>query len=1487
MKEKSHKLNRTSNIFKLGKYTIIAIIQWEIGNNENLRRVNMKLLIISDLHFDENNSWDFINKITSNMVHRVKKKLIENEELTIIFLGDIINCGGIGNNLVKFSEADKFIDLLKNAFSNVKMLFIPGNHEIENNSFELSAFNNFCQQHSYKKDYVFTMKSSVFSVEEANVNLILVDSTLTRNHDLNGKIDIKALKSKMNAGKNIIFMHHPPCELEGADRSIINENELIATHSNFIFYGHQHGNVKVPDFLNNDTDIHSVGTLFKQEKGCSNEFLLLDITDGRINFAYRYIWTVTNFVANLLFPVKTNKISDHITLSEPDKKPTKIFRKLQRMSNSQKNRKENAIWYDYIGEDIIDVIKKHNLMLLLGDAGTGKSFELANIYWHYKNDDDYFPIWVNLRNTNYSDVAKYINLAQHNTIDRKIPLLIMDGLDEMDGGEIADLVKELGSATQGNSEVKILLSARTNYRVSIDIHFVEYMLLPLNTEQISTIAIDNGIVNTTNFLECLKTTDGMTLAQTPFYLFDMIRIYKDTETLPKREFLLDLMISYRFKNGDERFPCAFKDTLLANEDLLRSQLKELSFIMQSLHIFALKNKEYTRCFSSNIREFFNKTGLILCKESDHTLVWEFEHNIFREFLVAEYLEDISFDKLLEIITYDKNNKLLRPSWVNILSFLIPMRIDDCIISWLIDNAPETIYKFESDRITAEKRDKIFIKLMQDSFDKRIPIYALHEEERLAKFFQGKSALSFLIEVIRNPLNNASSLGAISILRYFNNFYDMETEIKNVIIPYLNIKQPDYMVSMSVKTLIQLFDRDLLILVPEVFDLLKDDERSEVIGALCKLFHRANVVDDYYEYLFRMFDRYGKLQESLSATKEFTSAIKSFRNLNNILQLIELFCSDESYQFYEINELFKDLIIKVFEMNEHEHNKLLNNLVKIFVCVSSRCDKKKSNIIKQLFIDYGLLHDAFRRILKLKIPIEAMMFSIEDIMEKQVLDILISSYLADEVNPETYKWYARRNSKDSEIFDKLNQAVRDKEGIEIKIDEAIDWKKIQQEGNQKYFDSLFDKSKFALMIDELIAFLGDQTLCEELLGDTFSKVPPNRKDLQNIRTVLYHNGNGKCKVARFLESVDWGNISINEISRMFQNHEQIEVSLAQQKYLETYFYNKIENVNFEKLSKTQFYIVRQIILLHNKFKFVIRDDKLTEMLMLPWYVFVSSTSLSDSETLNFVSQNISDTSKLRKKIIYNIKNKKLDPLTAHTHILYCANEELVEGVDIAIDLFRNTSEEARGFKNCTIDYLITVKGDDFVNNLVDETIDDDFLKYLSYKIKNKNDKIIAIMIKRNSESDDQLLFLIELLKLNNRYALEKYYNLAKEANTLPDLLPEGSHIEEITMAIREINDISLIDVIFNLIKLCFSDGFKDKENFGLRGSLGTVINNFIQVDKVYTKEMLISLINDCEDNERLISTCNWHLKNIEHLINVSSDMPWNLETTLTFLKSRKS
>lgn len=224
---------------------------------------------------------------------------------------------------------------------------------------------------------------------------------------------------------------------------------------------------------------------------------------------------------------------------------------------------------------------------------------------------------------------------------------------------------------------------------------------------------------------------------------------------------------------------------------------------------------------------------------------------------------------------------------------------------------------------------------------------------------------------------------------------------------------------------------------------------------------------------------------------------------------------------------------------------------------------------------------------------------------------------------------------------------------------------------------------------------------------------------------------------------------------------------------------------------------------------------------------------------------------------------------------------------AIDLFNSKLKEAKHQKNIAVDYLLSIKGNKFVNNLVSQITDLALLRYLAYCIKIDNTKLISKLIDESEKSEPQTLFLKELLELNNRYALETYLEPATRANGLPDLHSDNSRIGEITMAIREIKDISLIDVISKLFEVYYSEEFSDKESFGLRESLYAVINNFTQVDKLRTKEILANHITKYPEKSKPISVCNWHLNSIEKATTVPNDLPWELKEAIAFLKSHRT
>lgn len=1172
------------------------LTRYVVKYNDNFCIINggyMKLLIISDLHFDKENDWDFINSITQSMVSKVKRRIQDYEELIVIVLGDIIHRGGNGYLSEKFLEAEKFIDTLRKEFVNINFLFIPGNHEIVGENEELTRFNEFCVKHSYKKDIQFTKESSVYAFEKAGINLILADSTLNRHHAAAGNIDVQAIKDKLSINKkNLIFIHHPPCEIEGTDRSVVNSKELLATRANFIFYGHQHGGAVKTDLLEGDTDIHTVGTLLKREDYAIHEFLLLDISDGKFKSAYRYTHNGRCFIFDVLFPFKTEVKSHGLPLGKPsDEVKIKILRKLKCNSDSNSRSENNdSIWSKYVGEDIDSILKKYNKLLIIGDAGIGKSFELAGIYESFKNDEDYFPLWLNVRNTNYTAISQHIEYAQKCTIDRKLPCLIIDGLDEMDSDKVSTFIKDIGTASNNNSDIKIIISVRTNHKISLA-GFIEYRILPLDINQIKDIATEGGVTDEIAFVKCLESTGCLPLAQIPFYLIDIIQLYLKNGVLPKRDKLLDRIITFRFKKGDERNPVEDSKRLMSNEDDLRQWLKELSFFMQSQHLYSMDNTRYTQYFSLDKRGFFNRTGLISCKESGHTLNWEFNHNIFREYFTAAYIYNIPMEELLELITFDSSHKKLRSSWVNTVSFVFTLRQEDDLKNWLIENAKDVLIHFETDRLTEDERNNIFVSIMEDSFRKEIPVYAYYDTAKLAQYFQSNKTIDYMIEILQKPCSERAVLSSLRILKHCTLFFDKEMELREVIFKYINYETSEYVVSYAVSALANIFYSELLYLLEDIFSLIENDNRPEVVGAICELIVKASSADKYVDYILKNLNITGRLYRKIK------EAASTFNQTDTIIKSLIWLSGDNNTgrYYYGYDELFKKIILNALQLDKVDD--LLENFVDIFIAVSGKSERVKTESIKWFFMETKKLSRAFRLILTSKLHYQQKLFAIEDIMDETLVGILIESYAKNEVEPEIYKEYAKRLPENSIIFTTINDSVIKKEGCQIQREQKVDWENIQRQARQIYFDSLFSKDSFSALIQELLSFIGEDVKCEDLFSHSFERVPNNRQELISVLGAVYNWGTENCLTSNFMNVIEWELFSIYQICEFLKNREQVNITSEQENFIKAYYNVKLEVINFEILDQSNpkheilFWHAKHVVFLMKKFNFPCSDEKL--------------------------------------------------------------------------------------------------------------------------------------------------------------------------------------------------------------------------------------------------------------------------------------------------------
>lgn len=1457
----------------------------------------MKILLISDLHFKEHNDWDMINKITNNMIRRVNNKMKKDDNVVVITLGDIIDFG----NPNAFQQAKLFYSHLQQNLATSEFRFVPGNHELINKN--LNDFNLFTKEFNQPD---FTDKDTVYAEDTQGCRILYVDSTLSRIHNKPGQINLEEIKAKMSDLKNIICMHFPPCVQDGIDKNIPNSGELISTRTNYIFYGHQHGYVRIPDCLEKDTDIHSVGTLLKDDVN-EHEFILLDIAGSKINYAYRYVHNGVKFTPEILLPQKKNLQSDVIkTTAPPLPQASCLKRKVKKtLGDINSSNFDGLLWSNLIGTDIDEYINENNLIILLGDAGSGKSFELQRIYQNYIIHEEYFPIWVQLKNVSNEKLNEYIDYCK-NTIDRKTPMLIFDGLDEMQSQNINNFIRDIGSAVLDDTEIKVIISARTALSSTIA-GFIQCTLIDVDDAGIKEYA-KSKVVDAELFYKEVCESGCIGLARKPFYLVEMVKLFANTNTLPKEVDLLPKMINNRFFDSDKKHTQTLLpgECLVDNEALIYCKMEEISFFMQTQKEYILTNYNYTSIISNyKDRKLLNRTGLLTKSPIDNTIAWEFEHNNFREYLAAKYLNQLSFDEIISIIVYDKNCPKLRPSWLNVVAYLLSMQnndklINDKLINWLIANAKDALCDFESEKLTLANRNEIFMEVMNDAISKQLPINLLYDSNKLGRYFQSDESISFMLGILKTNTNNNAVSSALHVLRCCDNYFGKENELKSAIIEKpLKDKNYEHIVSLSIETLTRIFAKDLTNITAEIFAILSEDRRSRVFGALCKLLVEAEAVDNYIDNIIKMLNSVKGIKEDIAVQRRIENALTNAKSVSAVSSIIKVFCNNElPYVLNSKDAIFAQNCERATELFHQGNTEILTTMIDCFIAMASKRDRRKCQIVKTFFLDTKTLLTAFEDMLSRKLRAGSMRFTIENIMDETLVDILIEKYLHSDTLDEAFKCYARGVSSNSTIFMKLDDAVLKKDNARIQCEEQIDWNKNRKECNQKYFNCLFDKGLFSKLIDELLFYIKKNDItCEQLVYNSseFSDVPHERVDLQNIITALFHSELTTQKVAQFFDYINWECFCTCEMCRMLENNvEDIEIDDEQKQYINNYLKKQFASINLKNYSESminkdenKYKYIRHIISLAIKSEFTFTVEKLLEMLMLPWYVFVSSTSTGESKTLKFVAERIVDSKKLQYKILENVRNGKMEPLAAQTHLLYCLENELPDAIEMAIDLFYSGLEEAKFHKNTAVDYLLAMKGNKFVDNLVSKATDYDLLAYLARCMKSDNTNLINKLIDENKKSESQTLFLKELLELNNRYALETYLELAKRSNGLPDLHSDDSRSMEITLAIRKINDISLSDVISKLFEVCYSEGFTDKESFGLRDALNTVINNLNKIDSFRIKEMLTDLIEKHPKNGKLLSVCHWHLKDIDRLINVSSDSPWSIKKTLAFLKSHRT
>lgn len=253
----------------------------------------MKVLHISDLHFNSGSYHVEPYKIEKGLINLIKSKRDEEDGFYLIVSGDITTAGTTDG----FSEAKSFFENILNE-TNIKkenFLVCPGNHDIANDSFE--AFDSF--SYGIRHDNVFTFKKNHSNIFFHDKNCFISINTSYHLDYKFGKIDISQLSKLLkenaqeinNSKIKIILFHHHLLNILDDDNSAI-KNSYNFFHMinrfkfDFIFHGHQHARQL---FDINNTKINSISALL-DNRASSNLIAYYELEESSINIKEEYVY---------------------------------------------------------------------------------------------------------------------------------------------------------------------------------------------------------------------------------------------------------------------------------------------------------------------------------------------------------------------------------------------------------------------------------------------------------------------------------------------------------------------------------------------------------------------------------------------------------------------------------------------------------------------------------------------------------------------------------------------------------------------------------------------------------------------------------------------------------------------------------------------------------------------------------------------------------------------------------------------------------------------------------------------------------------------------------------------------------------------------------------------------------------------------------------------------------------------------------------------
>lgn len=1134
-------------------------------------------------------------------------------------------------------------------------------------------------------------------------------------------------------------------------------------------------------------------------------------------------------------------------------------------------------------EDTSDLVKKNNKIVLLGDAGSGKTTELQRIAHFFSQDNSpFYPIMVSLNVYVTQNISELLP-SNWKEIPQNQLLILLDGLDEIESKNRNDAIRQIELFSEKHLDLHIVVSCRTNFykketeRLSGTLKgFSSYVLLNLDEREKEKYIETKLGPQKEDFKESISRNRLQNLLKMPFYLVELVRLFEENKSLPKTKAkIFEKLLNARIQLDEEHFRNIIE--LREKQNTIIETLERLALGMEVLGRNYITNNEFQKLISEDSLRELIKYCTVLKKNEGKQVTWQFEHKNFQEYLAAKVLSRQPLDTIKEFISFAPNYRKIIPSWVNTLSFLLSIMDEDStlfneLIDWIKEIESELITKCEPERIDVSTRFRIFKSIFDHYKEKKVWInFDKFDYNELAQFGQSEETLDFLLTELENPAHYTTLYNTINLLSYLTIPPKYEKRTTKLLVNYaLDSEKGESIQNNALVTLADLRLNSQEI-INQIVPMLSSSNNSQVRSGLYYLLYNSDYLDENID-VFLDGIKYVRFHSSIKNGKmrladerwHLKKGLEKARSPEAIKDILIYFKENPQ----DLDELSLDESILVIAENAADacakDSSLLDIVTELFVfLVKEHLYDEEAKKFASFFDKTNERLEVFQNIFsQLKSDRNNTLLLLASLADENTIEYFVQQYENHNIANEDVKIFQNYLSwKNNDLFLPFNKLINEKSGNKFTLPPKKDFDEERKKRIQEDIKLLFDKKKF---LEEI-----------KLIFETEKKETFTRRELIEIRTenwedpyfselaihtlddIAGEKGTSSEGAIQIINKWNWDMFSISTIYN-YTVTDEVVLSQEQKDWIAKWCYTHIEKVNFKTAFTVtddgQFNINTWGIYLWYFLRKLNLDYPENILLDMLSFDAVEGHDLLGIEYLEERLKESNMTTRILKNLWEGIKNDYI----LKNHIDYCNRHNIKEGLQFALQEIPNKKRLPK-IRELALETVckLSEKDSDLEQILPQVT---DYLKWnVVEQLVTRNSKYCHKFLQKilaDDTEEEKFKAAEYLIELQDLEGLKYYVEWIKEHNEFPETPFRKSPLLSLETP-------KSIPFLIELLKISYQDGF--------------VQDDFYRLDRIILDALTVIALESDENYIEIKET-------IENFINENSSDIENVKFLYIFLES---